>query len=97
MTTRIIIKPKAEDELYAAAEWYEARSPTLGFQFLAEVDACLDRICDNPRQFRFHEAPVRIAHVHRFPFGIFYEHSHESAFIIAVMRLSRRPDRWRTG
>ena len=97
MSLRLIIKPKAEDEMFAAAAWYEARRDNLGFEFLAEVDAVFDRILENPLQFRFYETPVRIAHLRRFPFGVFYEETQDSVFIISVMRLSRREDRWKTG
>lgn len=97
MTIQIVIKPKAEHEMLAAAEWYEARRPLLGFEFMEQVDLVFERIQENPRQFRFYEDSVRIAHLHRFPFGVFYEDEHDTAFVISVMRLSRREDRWKTG
>lgn len=97
MTVEIIIKPKAEDEMRAAAEWYEARRPALGFEFLEQVDVVFERIQENPRQLRFYEDSVRIVHLRRFPFGVFYEVEDDKAFIISVMRLSRREDRWKTG
>ena len=83
--------------MFAAAAWYETRRANLGFEFLAEVDAVFDRILENPVQSRRYEASVRIAYVRRFPFGVFYEDTHDSVFVISVMRLSRREDRWKTG
>jgi toxin ParE1/3/4 len=94
---RIVVKSKAEDEIQAAAMWYEARRSNLGFEFLAEVDRAFERIVENPAQFRLYEASVRIVYLRRFPFGVLYAHDDDTAFVLSVMRLSRRPERWRTG
>ena len=40
---KLIVRPEAEEELIEAIDWYEARNPGLGGDFLRCVDACFQR------------------------------------------------------
>jgi toxin ParE1/3/4 len=72
MNRRIVVRPEAESEFVEAAEWYEARSPGLGAEFLRALDATIAGIERN----RFVQATVfgevRRALMRRFPYGVFY-------------------------
>jgi hypothetical protein len=37
MTQRFIVRPRAEDDIQAAFEWYESEQPGLGNEFLSSV------------------------------------------------------------
>jgi plasmid stabilization system protein ParE len=96
--TRPIIGREAENELYDAANWYEARSEGLGIAFLDGVEGLLERIAENPRQFQVVYQDVRRALLRRFPYGVFFRARASGAIkIIAVMHSARSPDRWRKG
>lgn len=43
MTAAVRFLPHAREELTASAEWYEARRPGLGVEFLAEIDEAVGR------------------------------------------------------
>ena len=45
---RLIYHPDAEAELIEAAQFYEARVPLLGAQFLAAADKALALVSDAP-------------------------------------------------
>lgn len=47
LTRRLSFVPDAEEEL-SAASWYESKRPVLGVEFVAAIDAALDRILENP-------------------------------------------------
>ena len=42
----------ARAELIDAQDWYEAEAPGLGRRFRAEIDNVVQRMADNPRQFK---------------------------------------------
>ena len=91
----LILGQQAEDELYEAANWYEARSEGLGIALLDEVEALLDRVADNPRQFPAVYRDVHRALVRRFPYGVFFRVRQDgSVKVIAIMHVARRPERW---
>ena len=48
MMYQLAIEPEAEDDLAEAYRWYENQRPGLGDEFIACVDAALDRICEAP-------------------------------------------------
>lgn len=51
MSHELIIRPEAEAELAETFNWYEARIPGLGSEFLLAVDALLNSIVRNPQQY----------------------------------------------
>ena len=96
MTRRLSVVPEAEAELSAAATWYESRRPGLGVEFVAVIDAALERILDNPDASAvwMRGRPFRRQVVERFPFVIFYSSSEESVEVYAVAHARRRPGYW---
>mgnify|MGYP006284609763 CR=1 FL=1 len=47
----LVVLPEAETEMAEAYDWYEARSPGLGSDFLLSVDAVLQAAMRNPGNF----------------------------------------------
>lgn len=90
---------EAREELTAAAEWYEARRPGLGQDFLAEVEQALSSIHEHPERWpRWAgvetRVPVRKFVLQRFPFAIPYLVHDESIVVLAIAHGRRRPGYW---
>lgn len=92
---RIAIHPEAEQELSAAALWYEERQAGLGGDFADEFETTLHRIVCEPARWRVFQGDNRKLNFHRFPYAIVYSMQGESIFLKAVMHLHRRPFYWR--
>jgi toxin ParE1/3/4 len=96
MTRRpsLSVSPEAEQELREAAKWYEDRSPGLGAAFLQVVEVVLAAIPENPLRFPVVCQSVRRALLNRFPYGVFFRVRANQISVIAIMHLSRNPERW---
>lgn len=90
---------EAEEELKAAAEWYEQRRPGLSASFLAEVRAAVEVIEEKPDRWPAwtgveSELPVRRYVLRRFPFALAYLVVGDRLVILAVAHVRRRPRYW---
>ena len=92
---RVVSHPEADEELEAAALWYEGRQPGLGDDFLDEFEHTLRRIVAGPERWRKIRADNRKLNFHRFPHAIVYSVRGEVLHVKAVMHLHRRPFYWR--
>ena len=93
---RIVTHPEAEQELAAAAWWYEAQQLGLGDAFLDEFEVTLRRIAEVPTQWRVIRGDNRKLNFHRFPYAIVYSVEGEVLVVKAVMHLHRRPFYWQS-
>ena len=91
---RLIIRPEAEDELLEAIDWYEARSPGLGSEFLRCVDACFQRILRNPEMYPVVHRDSRMGLVRRFPYLVIYRLADDAVYVVAVFHSKRDPKNW---
>ena len=71
MTRRVILRPRAQNDLRSAFEWYESQRPGLGESFLAAVEERLESIAAFPDANRIIYRQIRRAVVSRFPYLIF--------------------------
>ena len=85
---------EAEAEVLEAADWYENRSEGLGRAFLDLVEQTLKDVATRPRQFPQVYRDIRRATLKRFPIGVFFRLRRDRIRILAVMHLSRDPNRW---
>ena len=88
--------PEAEEELREAALWYESERPGLGLALVADLDASLQGIAENPAFSpvwppapRFRRALLR-----RFPYAVFYHLRSAGPEVVAFAHCSRRPGYW---
>jgi plasmid stabilization system protein ParE len=88
------LREAAEQDLLAAAEWYEQQRPGLGHQFLDEVRSSLNLIAGNPLAYPAVHRGTRRALMRRFPFGIYFQPEVAGVVVTAVMHASRHPGRW---
>lgn len=96
MTLRLRIRPPAEADTAAAAEWYEAPREGLGAEFVAVVDAALTEIERAPRKHPLWRAgyPSRRRSIRRFPYTIFCRLDADEIVVVAVAHSRRRPAHW---
>ncbi len=92
---RVVSHPEAEEELAAAARWYEARQPGLGDGFLDDFERTLRRILEAPDRWHFVRGNNRKLNFDRFPCAVIYSVENDGLYIKAVMDLRRRPFYWK--
>ena len=71
MKHELLIRGRAKRDVRRAAKWYERQREGLGVEFVAEVDAALERIESNPEQYEVVHCEIRHAILRRFPYGLF--------------------------
>ncbi len=91
----LIYHPDAEAELIEAAQFYEARVPQLGAQFLASAEKALLVLLQAPDRWHIIDADVRRSAMRRFPYFIYYRILPDHLRILAFAHHRRHPDYWR--
>jgi plasmid stabilization system protein ParE len=91
---RLLIRRQAKSDLRQAVRWYEGQSPGLGREFVAEVEATLNRISDNPLQYQTIYREMRRAIPRKFPYGVFYRVEQDAIVVFAIVHLHRNPASW---
>ncbi len=86
---------EAEAELNQAVDYYNARQPDLGRDFVREVYAAIQNVIAYPNAWTPLSKRTRRCLVNRFPYGVIYQVTDKGIFIIAIMQLNRRPGYWR--
>jgi mRNA-degrading endonuclease RelE of RelBE toxin-antitoxin system len=85
----------ADEEMKAAAVYYEERVTGLGSDFLDEIEHGVNRIRQFPLLSSVYEDEYRRYLLKRFPYGMIYRIETEKIFIIAVAHLHRKPRYWK--
>jgi plasmid stabilization system protein ParE len=93
--SHVIFTLPARAELIEAQDWYESEAPGLGRRFRAAVDAVVQRVSENPRQFPVVHKSIRRALLRRIPYALMFVIEHDGAVIvIACFHGSRDPVHW---
>jgi len=85
---------EAEQELYAAIDYYEDCNKGLGYDFAIEVHSAVERIMAYPNAWPVLEDGIRRCLTRRFPFAILYITEPDNIYILAIMNLHREPGYW---
>ncbi len=93
--TLVTFGPAARAEMLEAVGWYDVHALGLGDSFLAEIDAVVARLVENPRQFPVVFKDIRRARLHRFPYGLFFRVDAAGILVLACFHSNRNPHRWR--
>ena len=94
MNRRFILRPRAENDIQAAFEWYESQRYGLGDEFLVAVRERLEAIRKFPEANPVVYRSIRRALVSRFPYLIFYIVRPERITVLAVLHHARNPASW---
>ena len=91
----VIFTRVARAELIETQDWYENGAPGLGRCFRTSVDALIERMSANPRQFPVIHKNIRRALLRRFPHALmFVIEPDEALTVIACFHGSRDPAQW---
>jgi len=95
--TRVRLSQEAEEELLAAAAWYEQKRPGLGVELIARIDAALEQIAERPESCPLWrpDRPYRQKVLARFPYVIFFVFEPDVIAVVAIAHTRRRPGYWR--
>ena len=96
MTHDLVIRPEGEADISDACRWYEGQREELGADFLLCIEAALDSIKRNPRQYPQIHKDIRRAFIRRFPYGIYYLVEDDRIVVLAVFHARRDPQGWQT-
>lgn len=86
---------EAEQEMLAAADFYEYRAAGLGREFLTEIKRLVDVAENQPELGVVLAGNVRRLITKRFPFGVLYRIGPDEIVVVAVMHQRRHPKYWR--
>jgi plasmid stabilization system protein ParE len=97
MTYRLIVRIEAEVDITDAAIRYQNQRSGLGEEFISEVDAAMEGIVANPRQYpRVRRRPeVRRVLTRRFPYRIFFILRPDAVVVFRVLHAARHDREWR--
>jgi plasmid stabilization system protein ParE len=90
---KIIVLEEAITDIAEAMSFYNARKPSLGFEFEKEVFLLFEIIASNPELFPVKFASVHEALVARFPFVVNYEVLGKKILVSAVFHVKQNPSK----
>jgi toxin ParE1/3/4 len=91
---RLYLRDEAEADLVEAFQWYEARRPGLGQEFLQSVRRTLSLIERDPDIYPVVVDDIRKAPLKRFPYITYFVVLEDQISVLAVMHGRRDPRRW---
>ena len=91
MDRRVVIAPKAGDEISDAFDWYEGRQTGLGDRFIKAVKRSIELAAVNPEFYPVRFDKVRRIMVKKFPYAVYYEQDEPIIYIHSVFHESRNP------
>jgi toxin ParE1/3/4 len=94
MTLKVVFRVAARRELLEAAQWYEARRPGLGREFLVEIERAVNAAAEQPLRFPRTHREIRCVRVRRFPYSVFFLPEPHRVVVLAVFHARRNPLVW---
>lgn len=91
---RLVIQPRAQEEIGEAFDWYEAQRLGLGIEFIHSLDAVFAQVQRDPAHFPYVSARIRRALLRRFPYGVFFAEYDGVILVVAVIHTRRNPKSW---
>ena len=86
MTYTINLTPPAIEDIQTAMDYYNGRSPNLGYRFTDEVDNSLKAIAEMPQAYGYRYKNVRAKLLYKFPFLVFFIINDDKS-IVEVLRI----------
>src|SRR6185295_3777451 len=94
---RVVFRPEARVESFEAREWYESRSPGLGFDFVRALEVALHAAIRNPNAFSIVDGELRQVIFRKFPYSLVYRCDPDQLVVIAIFHHRRNPSSRRAG
>ena len=89
----VLVRVEAEWDLEVARDWYEAKRPGLGGEFLDEFAAVMRVLELDPERERFYYRSFRRVLFRRFPYKVFYQVIGERVVIFRVLHAKQDHER----
>jgi len=87
--------PEALFEYSESVLYYESCRPSLGMDFIQEIENAIVLITEAPERWKVLEGNFRRLLVKRFPYALVYTVDNDLVIIYAVMHCSRSPGYWK--
>lgn len=94
MNRNVRLREEADQDLAAAASWYEQQRAGLGHELLDEALAVFQLIAEQPLKYPVVHRDTRRALMTHFPFGVYFRVEQSQIVVLAVIHGSRDPHRW---
>jgi plasmid stabilization system protein ParE len=94
MTLAVAFRRAARAELLDAAAKYEGRRPSLGTEFIAEIERCVALAAEQPQAYAVVRKNTRRMTARRFPYSIYFQAERHRIVVLAVFHSSRDPAVW---
>ena len=91
----IIFHPAVEEDVEAAAAWYDGQKPGLGREFRFELQLALTRIAQNPQLYGVELGKYRACPLRPFSYTVYYIDREEDIWLAAVAHQKRRAGYWK--
>lgn len=76
-------------DVQSAYDWYQAKQPGLGTDFLEDFRRTYRRVRKSPLLYSVRFSDVRRLNLERFPYGIFYIVTADEMIVLAILHSSR--------
>lgn len=86
---------EAQEDLWAAHEWYRVRSPAAARRFVREIRRAVALIAASPRTWPVVRRNTRRYVLKRFPFSVVYRIEDSEVCIVAIAHAKRGYAYWR--
>ena len=91
---RVEYHPAVERELEEIRDYYENRSPNLGWTFIDEFESQILRIAATPERWMIVDLDIRRCLMARFPFVIYFRCVGTERIRILIVKHQRRHPKW---
>jgi len=93
MSWTLLVRAKAEQDMWSARDWYEDKRIGLGNEFLDELAEAMRRLELNPERQPFYYRQFRRVLLCRFPYKIFYQIIGERVVVFRVLHSKQDHER----
>lgn len=93
---RVRFRLEAAEDVTGARTWYDGQRDGLGDAFAVSLEDVVKLIAEFPEAFPEIAAGHRRAHLHRFPYSVYYRVEDGVIDVLACLHSSRSPEIWRS-
>ena len=93
---RVRFRLEAAADVTGARTWYDEQRDGLGDAFAASLEGVVNLIAEFPEGFPEIVSGHRRAHLHRFPYAVYYRVEDGAIDVLACLHSSRSPEVWRS-
>jgi toxin ParE1/3/4 len=95
MKRHLVVHPRVANQGEAACDWYETQRDGLSEEFIDELEAAIQKAQDHPLLYQKVHSELRRVLLRRFPYAVFFVATDTRVSVLAVLRQSENPAKWR--